>query len=46
MAKITILGGGTWGIALSVLLHNNGHEVTVWSPVQSEYDMLKTNHEH
>ncbi|MBR1701289.1 MAG: NAD(P)-dependent glycerol-3-phosphate dehydrogenase [Lachnospiraceae bacterium] len=46
MAKITILGGGTWGIALSVLLHNNGHEVAVWSPVQSEYEMLSQNHEH
>lgn len=46
MAKISILGGGTWGIAIAVLLHKNGHEVTVWSALESEIDMLKTNHEH
>ena len=27
MAKIGILGAGSWGIALSVLLHGNGHEI-------------------
>lgn len=46
MAKVSILGGGTWGIAIAVLLHKNGHEVTVWSALESEIDMLKTNHEH
>ena len=46
MAKISILGGGTWGIAIAVLLHKNGHEVTVWSALESEIEMLKNNHEH
>lgn len=46
MAKISILGGGSWGIALAVLLHKNGHEITVWSAVEPEYEMLKENHEH
>ena len=46
MAKITILGGGSWGIALAVLLHNNGHDITVWSAVSDELGMLKNNHEH
>lgn len=46
MAKISILGGGTWGIAIAVLLHRNGHEVTVWSALESEIEMLKSNHEH
>lgn len=46
MAKVTILGGGTWGIALAVLLHNNGHEVTVWSAVEKEIQMLKEQREH
>ena len=27
MAKVCILGGGSWGIGLSVVLHKNGHEV-------------------
>lgn len=46
MAKISILGGGTWGIAIAVLLHRNGHDVTVWSALESEIEMLKRNHEH
>lgn len=46
MANITILGGGSWGIALSVLLHNNGHTITIWSAVPSEIQMLSENHEH
>ncbi len=28
--KITLLGGGSWGTALSKLLSENGHKVTVW----------------
>jgi len=27
---IGILGAGSWGIALAVLLHSNGHRVTMW----------------
>ena len=46
MAKISILGGGSWGIALSVLLHNNGHEVTIWSALPAEVEMLAEKHEH
>lgn len=46
MAKISILGGGSWGIALAVLLHRNGHEITVWSALESEIEMLRSTHEH
>jgi len=46
MAKISILGGGSWGIALAVLLHKNGHEITVWSALEAEIDMLQETHEH
>lgn len=46
MAKISILGGGSWGIALAVLLHKNGHEITVWSALEAEIEMLKEKHEH
>lgn len=28
--RITLLGGGSWGTALSKLLSENGHDVTVW----------------
>ncbi len=46
MAKVTILGGGSWGIALAVLLHRNGHQITVWSALPAEIEMLKKEHEH
>ncbi len=29
-ASITVLGDGGWGTALALVLHRNGHEVTVW----------------
>ncbi|MBO5347742.1 MAG: NAD(P)-dependent glycerol-3-phosphate dehydrogenase [Lachnospiraceae bacterium] len=40
MAKVSVIGAGSWGTALAVLLHGNGHEVTVWSFSQAEIDML------
>ena len=46
MAKIGIIGAGSWGIALSVLLHNNGHEVSVWSIIKEEVEMLREKREH
>ncbi len=44
--RIGIIGAGSWGIALSVLLHENGHKITVWSALPDEIDMLKTEREH
>ena len=44
--RIGIIGAGSWGIALSVLLHENGHKVTVWSALPDEIDMLKAEREH
>lgn len=46
MAKTAIIGAGSWGIALAVLLHNNGHEVTAWSALKEEIAALNQNHEH
>ncbi|MBD5495016.1 MAG: NAD(P)H-dependent glycerol-3-phosphate dehydrogenase [Lachnospiraceae bacterium] len=46
MADISIIGAGSWGTALALLLYNNGHHVTVWSIVEKEIEMLKTEHEH
>ncbi len=40
MAKISIFGAGTWGLGIAVLLHNNGHQVTVWSAVPAEIASL------
>ncbi|MBQ7956207.1 MAG: NAD(P)H-dependent glycerol-3-phosphate dehydrogenase [Lachnospiraceae bacterium] len=46
MSKVSVIGAGSWGTALAVLLHKNGHEVTVWSKFQEEIDMLREKHEH
>lgn len=46
MANVSILGAGSWGIALAVLLHKNGHQVTMWSALESEVTMLCENREH
>lgn len=46
MANVSIIGGGSWGIALAVLLHKNGHRVTMWSALANEIEMLQTKHEH
>lgn len=46
MANISIIGAGSWGTALAVLLHKNGHNVTIWSIMETEIEMLKKEHEH
>lgn len=30
MAKVSVIGAGSFGVALAVLLYKNGHDVTVW----------------
>ena len=46
MADIGMIGAGSWGTALALLLHKNGHHVMVWSVIEAEIEMLKTEHEH
>ncbi|MFQ9934510.1 MAG: NAD(P)-binding domain-containing protein, partial [Lachnospiraceae bacterium] len=46
MAKVGVIGAGAWGIALAVLLRNNGNNVTVMSFVKKEVDMLKSSREN
>ena len=46
MANIGIIGAGSWGIALSYLLHNNGHQVTVWSALPQEVEELREKRVH
>ena len=40
MANIGVLGAGSWGTALSVLLHDNGNQATIWSIDPAEIEML------
>lgn len=46
MAKIGIIGSGSWGIALASLLYNNKHGVTVWSALPDEIAEMKTTRRH
>ena len=41
MAKISVIGSGGWGIALTILLHKNGHNLTIWSFDKKEAEELK-----
>lgn len=46
MAKIGVLGAGTWGIALARMLAVNGHAVTVWSALPQELENLQATRRH
>ena len=46
MAKISVIGSGGWGIALTILLHKNGHDLTIWSFDKREAEELKTTREN
>ena len=46
MIRVGILGAGSWGTALALLLHKNGHDVTVWSIDKAEVAMLQKEREH
>lgn len=46
MAKVSVIGAGSWGIALACVLEKNGHEVTIWSILEDEINMLREKHEH
>lgn len=43
--KISVLGAGSWGTALAVLLCENGHQVTIWSIDQREVEMIREHRE-
>ena len=46
MANVSVIGAGSWGTALAVLLHDNGHQVTIWSIDDAEVKMINEEHEH
>lgn len=46
MASIGVIGAGSWGTALAVLLCGNGHEITLWSIIEDEVHTLQTKREN
>lgn len=38
--KITIIAAGSWGTALSMVLHENGHDVTVWARSKAQIEKI------
>ena len=46
MAELSVIGAGSWGTALAIVLAENGHYVTVWSILEDEIKLLTERHEH
>ena len=42
--KITVLGDGAWGTALSLTLLDNGHDVTLWGPFAENLREIEKTH--
>ena len=44
--KISVFGSGAWGTAIALLLHDNGHSVTLWSKFEEETNVLRVKREN
>ena len=44
--NITVFGSGAWGTAIALVLHDNGHEVTLWSKFETEVETLRVSREN
>lgn len=42
--NVTVVGAGSWGIALASLLNSNGHKVKMWSRSKEEVDIINNEH--
>ena len=46
MDRVLVLGAGVWGIAIGSLLHENGHDVTIWEYLEERANELDKTREH
>lgn len=46
MARIGIIGSGTWGTALTIHLSKMGHETILWSAFKEEIEGIAETHRH
>lgn len=44
--SVGVIGSGTWGTALAILLHAKGYSVTVWSAIEEEVKSLSEKRVH
>ncbi len=45
-ATIAVLGAGSWGTALAILLSRNGHKVRLWGHLKTEIEPLQQDREN
>lgn len=45
MEKIGVIGAGSWGTALAILLNENGNDVTLWSHREMEAEHMRQSRE-
>lgn len=46
MAKVSVIGAGSWGMAIAKVLETNGHDVIVWSHREEEAVQLAKKREN
>jgi glycerol-3-phosphate dehydrogenase (NAD(P)+) len=46
MKRVTVLGGGSWGTTLALVLHDNGHHVVIWEFDSKQVEAVRNDGEN
>lgn len=46
MSKVAVVGAGSWGTALSIVLSDNGHDVQLWTHRKEQADIINETHKN